>query len=212
MPSGAAELWSGVNQRSVVMRSPPPFGRSFQIWTVFLPNVGSPTIVARPVSFRAPATISDAEADPSVDEHDHRNRVGLREAAGLRLPALDVLAGLDREEQLARRHELAGDALGGGDEAAGVAAQVEHDRGGALVEQRPELLPEEPGGAIGEGRQPDVADAVLEHPGVDLLEVDDGPGDRDVELLIVTLDGERDIGAGLPAYGEDQRADRFADG
>src|SRR4026208_930671 len=108
MPSGAAELWSGVNHRSVVMRNPPPFGRSFQIWTVFLPKVGSPTMVARPGSLWGPAPhpggaghALGARCRPPVDEHDHRDRIGLREAAWLRLPALDVLTGLDREEQLA---------------------------------------------------------------------------------------------------------------
>ena len=72
-------------------------------------------------------------------------------------------------------------------------------------------LPEEAGGAIGERRQANVADAVLEHPGVDFLEVDHRARDRNLELVAVALDCERDLGPGLAPHLEDQRADRLAD-
>ena len=65
-PSGATLLWSGVNQRLIVIRTPPSFSRRDHTWTVFLPNDGSPTTVARPLSLSAAATISDADADPPL--------------------------------------------------------------------------------------------------------------------------------------------------
>ncbi len=81
MPSGAAELCCGVNHRSVVIRRPPPLGRSFQIWTVFLPNVGSPD------EGRAAGVLERAGDDLGggrgalVDQEDELERIGLEQAA-----------------------------------------------------------------------------------------------------------------------------------
>ena len=136
----------GVNHRSVVSRSPPPLGRSFQTWTVFLPNVGSPTSVARPCSWSAPATISDADAEPpSTRTTTGMSLVWSEPAAGRH--SLDVLARLDGEEQLAGRDELRRDALRGDDEAAGVAAQVEDEVGGALRRAGDEIASRKRSGA-----------------------------------------------------------------
>ena len=46
----ATDVPSGVTQREIVTRNWPSFLRGNPIWTVFLPKVGSPTIVARPRS------------------------------------------------------------------------------------------------------------------------------------------------------------------
>ena len=55
----------GVSQFAVVSRKPPLSSSSWvHCWTVPLPNVFVPTSVARPRSWSAPATISDADADP----------------------------------------------------------------------------------------------------------------------------------------------------
>ena len=54
----------GVKYFAVVSRSPEPSDSGMIVCTEPLPKVCVPTIVARPQSWSAPATISDAEALP----------------------------------------------------------------------------------------------------------------------------------------------------
>ena len=88
----------GVNHQSVVSRSPPPFGNSFQTWTVFLPERRR-----RRAGDRArAATISEADAEPPST----RTTTGMSldwSRPSLYAPLVDLLAELDGEQQLAGR-------------------------------------------------------------------------------------------------------------
>ncbi len=55
-----------MNQREIVIRTPPWFSSFDQTCTVFLPKVCSPMTVARPCSLSAAATISEADALPEL--------------------------------------------------------------------------------------------------------------------------------------------------
>ena len=143
MPSGATLLCSGVNQRLIVIRTPPSFSSRPQTWTVFLPNDGSPMSVARPVSCSAAATISEAEAEPPLIRTDHRQRRD-------RSPRRHRWSAYSRTSSPAdscvkmrpSSDELAGDLLRRVDVATRVVAQVEDDLVGALVEEVGEAVRE----------------------------------------------------------------------
>ena len=65
MPVPWIQVLFGVSQRAIVNRKPPWSPSScVHCWTVPLPYVVEPTIVARPRSWSAPATISEADAEP----------------------------------------------------------------------------------------------------------------------------------------------------
>ena len=65
MPAPWIQVLFGVSHFAIVSRKPPLSPSScVHCWTVPLPNVLLPTSVALPRSWSAPATISDAEADP----------------------------------------------------------------------------------------------------------------------------------------------------
>ena len=65
MPVPWIQRLSGVSHLAIVRRKPPRSSSScVHCWTVPLPKVVSPTSVARPRSWSAPATISDADAEP----------------------------------------------------------------------------------------------------------------------------------------------------
>jgi hypothetical protein len=97
-----------------------------------LPKLRVPMISARSRFLSAPATISEAEAEPLLIKHDHRE-VGLAVAAlGAARLALAALDGGDHraavDEQVGGRDRLV-------EQAARVAAQVEDDAGGAAGAQ-----------------------------------------------------------------------------
>ena len=99
-----------------------------------MPNVRVPTTVARSRSCSAPVTISDADAEPSltstttgsfgVDRVARRLEGARRRASGPRVETIVPVGDEDRgdEDRLV-------------EQAAAVVAQVEHDAGGALLEQ-----------------------------------------------------------------------------
>ena len=191
----------GVNQRLIVIRTPPSFSRRPQTWTVFLPKVGSPTSVARPRSWSAAATISEADADPPLMSTTTRQvGVGGDAVAGGRVLA-DVVAGRLLGEDQAVVDELAGDLLRRLDVAARVVAQVEHDLVGALVEELlrgPRRTARWPARRSRSGRCSRCGrrSAGSRPPGVTIS----ARVMRDVErLAAVALDGERDVGARLAA-------------
>ena len=64
MPLPWIERPFGVKYLAVVSRSPEPSDSGMMVCTEPLPKVWVPTIVARPQSWSAPATISEAEALP----------------------------------------------------------------------------------------------------------------------------------------------------
>ena len=67
MPCAWMERPDGVKYRAVVRRRAPfPWPRGIMVCTEPLPNDRVPTIVARFWSCKAPATISDAEAEPPL--------------------------------------------------------------------------------------------------------------------------------------------------
>ena len=73
----------GVSHFAIVSRNAPPSPvSSCHCWTVPLPYDCWPTSVARPVSCRAPATISLADALPPSMRHDDADRRIRRHAAG----------------------------------------------------------------------------------------------------------------------------------
>ncbi len=149
----------GVSQRATERRKPPVSSvRVCHCWMVPLPKVVSPTSLARPLSWSAPATISLALAEPrststttamcGIGGHPAGDGlVGDLRAIGERLP-----------EDGARRDELAGDPLGRIDEAAGIAPKVEDDALHAGVDERLELAVEVVGGRGRETVEPDIAD------------------------------------------------------
>ena len=64
MPLPWIERPFGVKYFAVVSRRPEPSDSGMIVWTEPLPNVWVPTTIARPQSWSAPATISEAEALP----------------------------------------------------------------------------------------------------------------------------------------------------
>ena len=63
-PPSEMEVPDGVSQRATVTLSDEPLGRSTSSCTDPLPNDDTPTSVAYPCSWSAPARISEAEAEP----------------------------------------------------------------------------------------------------------------------------------------------------
>ena len=99
-----SSVLSGVSHFAIVSRKPPWSSSScVHCWTVPLPNVFSPTSVARPRSWSAPATISDADARAPVDEHDEPDRRVGRRAARQRGGLGQVAVGVLLPEDRARR-------------------------------------------------------------------------------------------------------------
>ena len=104
IPTRWIQRLSGVSHLAIVSLSAPLSASSIHCWTVPLPNVVSPTSVARSRSWSAPATISLAEALPRSMRTTTLDLVRGREAArggvGLDLAAVGVLL---PEERTRRR-------------------------------------------------------------------------------------------------------------
>ncbi len=121
----------GVKYCPAVMSRAPPLRSSMTSWKTPLPKVRVPTIFARPRSCSAPATISDADAV----SRSTSTTSGVDFAIGSPV-AFRVCEATPRPAQrhdLAVGQERARDELRLLDQAAAVAAQVEHDPVGALL-------------------------------------------------------------------------------
>src|SRR3989344_30393 len=66
MPITLICLFLGVSQRATVNLTDEPSCNSSNDWTEPLPKVFSPTNCAKPKSCKAPATISEADAEPPL--------------------------------------------------------------------------------------------------------------------------------------------------
>ena len=157
--------------------------------------------MARPCSWSAAATISEADAEPPLTSTTTGSSGSVATPSPVELVLANVVVGRLLREDQPVVDELAGDLLRRVDVAAGVVAQVEDDLVGALVEELGEARRRT-------GRRPvrekplrrDVADVAVDHPRLDLLEDDLGARDRHVErLAVVALDREGDVGARLAA-------------
>ena len=131
MPSCQIRRPFGVSHSTVPMRSAEPSDSANSPRTVPVPNVVSPTILARPASCSAPDTISDELAVSLVDQR--RRAAGPSRRRRARPDARCVVGRVALDVDDAAREELAGDADRLVDVAAGVAAQVEDDPIGAAA-------------------------------------------------------------------------------
>ena len=115
------------------MSSAPPLESRRTSWKTPLPNVRVPTTSARSRSCSAPVTISDADAELAVDEHDDRD-LGVDRVARRLEHALRARAPVGRDDR-AVGDEDARDQHRLVQQPAAVVAQVEHDALRALVQQ-----------------------------------------------------------------------------
>ena len=122
------QVLSGVSHLAIVRRKPPLSSSScVHCWTVPLPKVLVPTRLARPRSCSAPATISDAEADPPSTSTTSWIDGSVAAPPGLASVSVQVPVGVLLPEDRAVREELAGDVARRGHEPARVAAQVQDE-------------------------------------------------------------------------------------
>ena len=161
MPVPLIHTLSGVSHLAVVSRKPPWSSSScVHCWTVPLPKVVAPTSVARPRSRSAPATISDADADPpsmrATTLIDGSVAAPPRQRDGL-----DELPSAYSCQKIGPSEELARDVAGGRHVAARVAAQVDDERPAAALHGGRDRRVELRRGMVGEARQPDVAHRAL---------------------------------------------------
>ncbi len=121
----------GVNQRAVVMLSTEPSLSSLGTCTKPLPKVVSPTsMAAAGVLHRAGQDLRGAGA-AFVDQHHQRNVQCAAAAVGLEDLFAAILEALDDDR--AFTDELAGDIHRRAQEAAGIAAQVQHQARGVFA-------------------------------------------------------------------------------
>ena len=112
---------------AVVSRSPEPSDSGMMVCTEPLPKLWVPSTTARPQSWSAPATISDAEALPWLTSttigKSVKHPLGVRGEAHV----LVAHAALGVDHELAGLEELLGHLDRGGEQAARIVAQVEHE-------------------------------------------------------------------------------------
>ena len=203
MPSCQIRRPSGVSHSTVPTRSADPSDSSNSPRTVPVPNVVSPTISARSASWSAPDTIS-AELAVLPSTSDDERQVGRHAVRRDRRGSVSSPCGVALDVDDPARQELAGDADGLVDVAAGVAAQVEDDP----RRRRPsraafERLDDVVGGAVRELVEPDEGgrrardhrprDRVDRHVGADDVERR-APG-RSPPARTVTLDRRAGLAA-----------------
>ena len=183
MPVPWIQVRSGVSHLAIVSRKPPLSSSScVHCWTVPLPNVFAPTSVARPRSCSAPATISDADAEPPSTSTTSRIHGSVAAPPGLAVGLDQVAVGVLLPEHRAVGEELARDVAGRRHEPARVAAQVDDQLALAALHGRRDRRVELLGGVVREPGQLDVADGALgEVLGLDLGLDDDRAHDRELE-------------------------------
>ena len=140
----------------------------------------------------------------TVDQYDQRQRCFFQ--IGLRSFPLAVLA--DDRHDRSLRDQQAGDLDAFTDQSARIVAQIQDQRGHALLGQFAHLLREVVAGGFAEHRQPDIADAVFQYFSTDRLEYDGGACQAVFfGFLAGALNSQRDFAAFLAA----NLADRFVE-
>ena len=117
----------------------PSPGSGMIVWTEPLPNDWVPMTIARRWSCRAPATISDAEAEPPLISTTIGRPSTMSPGRALKrwMQSGPAAAGRDDlalvDEGVGHRHRLV-------EQAAGIVAQVEHDAGQLVADLALQLL------------------------------------------------------------------------
>ena len=155
-PLPRIEVPSEVRYSPTVRSSAPPASSSITSWKTPLPKVRSPMTVAEVVLLDRGGEDLRCRGGVAVDQHRHR-RQGIDRAAGRLERLLGAGAPLDRHDRARLLEDRGGqDRLV--EEAAAVAAEVEHDPLGAVGEQAVDRLAELAVGAAAEGEELDVGD------------------------------------------------------
>ena len=166
------------------------------VWTEPLPKERVPRTVARFRSCRAPATISDAEAEPPLIEHDHRLAVRQIARAGIEAAGFVGIAAAGRDH-FAALQESVGDVDRLIEQTARIEAQVEHIAlelvGRNFRLDLLDRLLQVVIGLFGEGDDAEIADIAFDAR-LDGANGDDVADDRQFDRLVGALaqDGQLD--------------------